>query len=173
MPANLVAKHVSPPLSEDVYITLKVSDNLHAVLMPYMWAIYKKHATQDYLQTGFALEAQLLRSAGLDVSQAAQQDGEGQQRLLYPRLYGALPRVGANAELVSGAPSRSADHGRRRHAGQISSASRRRAERSSPRPEPTAAPTTSTTEGSSKKVWPATSRRAAGVTLRSRSTLVR
>ncbi len=29
-PANLVARHVSPPLSEDAYITLKVSDNLHA-----------------------------------------------------------------------------------------------------------------------------------------------
>ena len=34
--ANLVAQHQSPPLSEDVYVTLKVSDNLHAALMPYL-----------------------------------------------------------------------------------------------------------------------------------------
>jgi PBP4 family serine-type D-alanyl-D-alanine carboxypeptidase len=75
--ANLVAEHVSPPLSEDAYVTLKVSDNLHAALMPYMWAVYLAHATKDYLTAGFALEAKMLRSAGLDVNQAAQQDGEG------------------------------------------------------------------------------------------------
>jgi D-alanyl-D-alanine carboxypeptidase/D-alanyl-D-alanine-endopeptidase (penicillin-binding protein 4) len=76
-PANLVATHVSPPLSEDAYITLKVSDNLHAALMPYMWAVYLAKAKTNYLTAGFALEARLLRQAGLDVDQAAQQDGEG------------------------------------------------------------------------------------------------
>jgi PBP4 family serine-type D-alanyl-D-alanine carboxypeptidase len=76
-PANLVAAHVSPPLSEDVHMTLKVSDNLHAALMPYMWAVYLAHAKSDYLTAGFALEAQMLRSAGLDLSQAAQWDGYG------------------------------------------------------------------------------------------------
>lgn len=76
-PENLVAKHVSPPLSEDAYITLKVSDNLHAALMPYMWAVYLAHAKSDYLKAGFGLEARMLSSAGLDVNQAAQQDGEG------------------------------------------------------------------------------------------------
>jgi PBP4 family serine-type D-alanyl-D-alanine carboxypeptidase len=77
VPGNLVARHVSPPLSEDVYITLKVSDNLHAALLPYMWAVYLAHAKSDYLKAGFALEARMLESAGLDVNQAAQQDGEG------------------------------------------------------------------------------------------------
>lgn len=75
--SNLVAKHVSPPLSEDVYITLKVSDNLHAALMPYMWAVYLAKAKRDYLKAGFALEARMLSSAGLDVNQAAQYDGYG------------------------------------------------------------------------------------------------
>jgi len=73
----LVAQHVSPPLSEDAYITLKVSDNLHAALMPYEWAVYLARATKDYLNAGFALEARMLQDAGLDVNQAAQQDGEG------------------------------------------------------------------------------------------------
>jgi PBP4 family serine-type D-alanyl-D-alanine carboxypeptidase len=75
--ANLVAKHVSPPLSEDAYITLKVSDNLHASLMPYMWAVYLAKAKSDYLTAGFALEARMLKDAGLDLNQAAQWDGYG------------------------------------------------------------------------------------------------
>jgi D-alanyl-D-alanine carboxypeptidase len=73
----LVAKHVSPPLSEDVYITLKVSDNLHAALMPYTWAVYLAHAKSDYLKAGFALEGAMLSKAGLDVNQASQSDGYG------------------------------------------------------------------------------------------------
>jgi PBP4 family serine-type D-alanyl-D-alanine carboxypeptidase len=76
-PENVIAKHVSPPLSEDVYITLKVSDNLHAALMPYQWAVYLAKAKSDYLKAGFALEARMLSSAGLDVNQAAQYDGYG------------------------------------------------------------------------------------------------
>lgn len=75
--AELVARHVSPPLSEDAYITLKVSDNLHAALMPYTWAVYLAKAKSDYLKAGFALEARMLSSAGLDVDQASQNDGYG------------------------------------------------------------------------------------------------
>lgn len=73
----LVAKHVSPPLSEDVYVTLKVSDNLHAALMPYMWAVYLAHAKSDYIKAGFALEGAMLTKAGLDLNQASQSDGYG------------------------------------------------------------------------------------------------
>ena len=62
-PANLVAQHVSPPLSEDVYITLKVSDNLHAALMPYMWAVYLAPREERLSGRGFELEAQMLASA--------------------------------------------------------------------------------------------------------------
>ena len=53
VPANLVAEHVSPPLSEDAYITLKVSDNLHAALMPYLWAVYLAHAKERLPQGRF------------------------------------------------------------------------------------------------------------------------
>jgi PBP4 family serine-type D-alanyl-D-alanine carboxypeptidase len=77
VPANLVAKHVSLPLSEDIYVTLKVSDNLHASLLPYMWAIYAAKAKTDLLKAGFKQEHDLLASAGLDLNGAAQQDGLG------------------------------------------------------------------------------------------------
>ncbi len=75
--SNLVAQHVSPPLSEDVKLTLKVSDNLHAALMPYTWAIYVAKAKTDLLKAGFKREHDLLAGAGLDLNGAAQQDGLG------------------------------------------------------------------------------------------------
>ncbi len=75
--ANRIAQHVSPPLSEDVYVTLKVSHNLHAALMPYMWAVYVAHAKTDFLKAGFARERQLLTNAGLNTSNAVEQDGLG------------------------------------------------------------------------------------------------
>lgn len=116
--ANLVARHVSPPLSEDAYVTLKVSDNLHATLMPYMWAVYLAKAKSDYLKAGFALEARMLAGAGLDVNQAAQQDGEGSSGFFtpdfmvhylawvhaqswYPFLFRGLPIMGVDGTLVS------------------------------------------------------------------------
>jgi D-alanyl-D-alanine carboxypeptidase/D-alanyl-D-alanine-endopeptidase (penicillin-binding protein 4) len=82
--ANLVAKHVSPPLSEDVYITLKVSQNLHAHLMPYTWGVYGAHAHADILTAGFAAGAAALTHAGLDLDGAAVGDGEGADAFFTP-----------------------------------------------------------------------------------------
>ena len=82
--ANLIACHVSPPLSQDVYVTLKVSDNLHAALLPYMWAIYAAHTTDDLVATAFSREHALLATAGLDLSGAAQQDGLGTSAFFTP-----------------------------------------------------------------------------------------
>lgn len=76
-PQTLVARHVSLPLAQDVRITLKVSDNLHAALMPYEWAVYLARAKSDYTRAGFARERGMLRAAGLDLGSAAQGDGEG------------------------------------------------------------------------------------------------
>jgi PBP4 family serine-type D-alanyl-D-alanine carboxypeptidase len=86
VPANLVAQHQSPPLSEDVYVTLKVSDNLHAGLMPYLWAIYVAHAKKDLLKAAFARERALLSAAGLDLKEASQQDGLGTFAFFTPRF---------------------------------------------------------------------------------------
>ena len=83
-PGNLVASHISPPLAQDVYITLKVSDNLHAALGPYTWAVYVAHARKDWLRAGFALEHKLLAGAGLDLRGASQQDGLGTNAYFTP-----------------------------------------------------------------------------------------
>jgi PBP4 family serine-type D-alanyl-D-alanine carboxypeptidase len=115
--ANLVAKHVSPPLSEDVYVTLKVSDNLHAGLGPYTWAVHAG-ATSDFVKAGFALERKLLHGAGLDLSQASQQDGLGYEGYFtpdfmvhylawvraqswFPALFRALPVMGVDGTLFN------------------------------------------------------------------------
>jgi PBP4 family serine-type D-alanyl-D-alanine carboxypeptidase len=85
-PQNLVARHVSPPLSEDVYVTLKVSDNLHAALLPYMWALYAGRARNDLLKAAFAQEHALLSGAGLDLRGAAQNDGLGGSAFFSPEF---------------------------------------------------------------------------------------
>lgn len=129
-PANLVAKHVSPPLREDVKVTLKVSDNLHAAEMPYLLGVYGAHATHDQLQAGFNVEAAFLRRAGLDLSGASQADGEGANDYFAPAFitaylawvrtqswygdfYRALPILGVDGTLVdvdTHAPSRGHVH---------------------------------------------------------------
>ena len=47
---NVVAEHTSPPLSEDVKVTLKVSQNLHASMGPYLLGIYGAKATTRCLE---------------------------------------------------------------------------------------------------------------------------
>lgn len=74
---NVVAEHVSPPESEEVKVTLKVSQNLHASMTPYILGAVLGHATQEIDQAGFNLEHDFLAKAGLDLSGASQADGAG------------------------------------------------------------------------------------------------
>ena len=76
-PANLLGEHVSPPLSEDVKVTLKVSQNLHASLMPYLLGALLAKDGGNPAQAGFDRERQWLQAAGLDLAQASQGDGAG------------------------------------------------------------------------------------------------
>ena len=75
LPARqVVAEHVSAPFREEVKVTLKVSQNLHASLTPkLLGALLRK----DDAQTGFDLERDFLTAAGLDLSGAQQADGAG------------------------------------------------------------------------------------------------
>ena len=72
-----VAEHVSPPLSEDVKITLKVSQNLHAGMGPYYLGLLVAKDAKDPLTAGFKVENAFLTDAKLDLRGASQGDGEG------------------------------------------------------------------------------------------------
>jgi PBP4 family serine-type D-alanyl-D-alanine carboxypeptidase len=76
-PADMVAEHVSPPFAEEVKVTLKVSQNLHASLTPYLLGALVAHAKTDILQAGFDQEHAFLEKAGLDLTGASQGDGAG------------------------------------------------------------------------------------------------
>lgn len=81
---DLVAKHVSLPLREDVRITLKVSDNLHASLMMYVIGAYAVKAKTNVLRAGFAEERRTFDLAGLDRTQVTQSDGLGDRAYITP-----------------------------------------------------------------------------------------
>ena len=109
--ANVIASHLSPPLSQDVKVTLKVSDNLHADTMPYLWA-------HGNLRDGFALERKFLEAGGLDPSSIIQNDGLGGDAFIQPEfmvrylaylhtqpffntIYPALPVLGVDGTLYN------------------------------------------------------------------------
>ncbi len=76
-PENMVAEHVSPPLKEEVKITLKVSQNLHASMAPSLIGALVAHKDKDISQAGFDREQEFLKKAGLDLTGACQSDGAG------------------------------------------------------------------------------------------------
>ena len=86
---NVVAVHTSAPLSEEVKVTLKVSQNLHAAMTaPYLIGTYgadpKGDAKADPVSAGFAAEHEMLKNAGLDVGSAMQSDGAGAAAFFTP-----------------------------------------------------------------------------------------
>jgi len=108
-----VAEHVSPPFREEVKVTLKVSQNLHASLTPLLLAALLR---KDKDQTGYDLERDFLTSLGLDLSGAQQGDGAGgdahytpafmvaylaamAKRPDFPVLQAALPVLGRDGTL--------------------------------------------------------------------------
>ena len=115
---NQVAEHVSGPFTEEVKVTLKVSQNLHASNTPYLLgATLGAKSGEGALQAGFDLENQFLRKAGLDLTGAAQSDGAGgaafytpdfmvhyllymsRQSAIFPAFFRALPVLGKDGTL--------------------------------------------------------------------------
>src|SRR5258705_223926 len=72
-----VAEHDSPPLSEEIKITLKVSQNLHAGMGPYFLGLFVAKNVKAPLSAGFKVEQTFLTDAKLDLSGASQGDGAG------------------------------------------------------------------------------------------------
>jgi D-alanyl-D-alanine carboxypeptidase/D-alanyl-D-alanine-endopeptidase (penicillin-binding protein 4) len=81
---NVVAEHVSPPLKEEAKVTLKVSQNLHASMLPSIVGAYREKGASDPLQAGFDQERGLMERADLDLTGAVQNDGAGGAALFTP-----------------------------------------------------------------------------------------
>lgn len=116
---NEVAEHVSLPLSEEIKVTLKVSQNLHAGMGPYLLGTLVGKDNKDPLNAGFAAERDFLREASLDLSGISQGDGAGGDwadlfspdfichyltywttRPDYPTFFKALPILGKDGTLA-------------------------------------------------------------------------
>jgi PBP4 family serine-type D-alanyl-D-alanine carboxypeptidase len=114
---NVVAEHISPPLKEEVKITLKVSQNVHASSMPFLLGALAAHKEADIDQAGFDVEHDFLTKAGLDLGGAAQSDGAGgnayfspdfmvdyllymSKQKNYDDFYRGLPILGKDGTLV-------------------------------------------------------------------------
>jgi D-alanyl-D-alanine carboxypeptidase/D-alanyl-D-alanine-endopeptidase (penicillin-binding protein 4) len=116
-PENQVAEHISPPFTEEAKVTLKVSQNLHASMTPYILGAVLGKSHEDAVQAGFDLESDFLKKAGLDVSGASQSDGGGgdafftpdfmvhyliylsRQDAVFPAFLRALPAMGKDGTL--------------------------------------------------------------------------
>jgi N-acyl-D-amino-acid deacylase len=85
-PQNLLAEHVSPTLAEEVKITLKVSQNLHASMAPFLIGALVAHKDKDIDQAGFDAERDFLTKAGLDLTAASQSDGAGGNAFFTPNF---------------------------------------------------------------------------------------
>ena len=127
-PNMLLAEIVSPPLSEDVRITLKVSQNLHAATMPYLIGSLIGKATINADQRGLAIMHDWLQKAGLDLSGAVQADGAGgsanftpdfmvhylaymARQPFFPAFEAGLPILGRDGTLADvGKDSKAAGH---------------------------------------------------------------
>ena len=80
-PDHAVAEHVSPAFAEEVKITLKVSQNLHASATPFLLGALdsREHpeSAADAAEHGFVRMRKFLETTGADVSGASQSDGAG------------------------------------------------------------------------------------------------
>ena len=74
---KLLVEHVSPPFKEEVKLTFKVSQNLHAATTPYLLGSILAHGSTDAFRKGLELEKRFLTDAGLDPESVSQLDGEG------------------------------------------------------------------------------------------------
>jgi PBP4 family serine-type D-alanyl-D-alanine carboxypeptidase len=120
---RLVAEHTSLPYREEVKVTLKVSQNLHASVTPMLLAALL--SPQDKTRDGFDLEREYLERAGLDLTGAQQADGAGGNAHFTPAFmcsflahmarqpnfqdfYNALPVLGRDGTLFDIQPNAAA-----------------------------------------------------------------
>jgi D-alanyl-D-alanine carboxypeptidase/D-alanyl-D-alanine-endopeptidase (penicillin-binding protein 4) len=72
---DVLARHVSPPLSEALRVTMKVSHNLHATMLPLVVGAIK--GGRGDRRTGYRVIHDLFADAGLDMDAVVLQSGSG------------------------------------------------------------------------------------------------
>ncbi len=72
-----VAEHISPPLTEAVKVVQKLSQNLHAAMIPYLIGAYVGNDNASSNRTGFAVQKELFEKAGVELDAAIQSDASG------------------------------------------------------------------------------------------------
>ena len=102
-----MAEHVSPPFAEEVKVTLKVSQNLHASATPFLIGAVLAH--KGTAAAGFAEIRKFLATTGADVTGASQSDGAGADAHFTPAFmakqqtasvfHDALPTLGKDGTL--------------------------------------------------------------------------
>jgi D-alanyl-D-alanine carboxypeptidase/D-alanyl-D-alanine-endopeptidase (penicillin-binding protein 4) len=122
-----VAQYVSPPLRQYLRVILKVSQNLHASMLPLLVAA---HRNQRTLEEGLRQEGALLQSLGLEISKFSFGGGAGgspadlvtpratvallkamTKRPEYPAYYEALPILGRDGTLAQSVSAESPARG--------------------------------------------------------------
>jgi D-alanyl-D-alanine carboxypeptidase/D-alanyl-D-alanine-endopeptidase (penicillin-binding protein 4) len=64
--AHLVAEHISPPLSTEVQVMMKISSNLHTGMFPFVYGAIAGHDKENAKAAGIELRNNQFRKAGLD-----------------------------------------------------------------------------------------------------------
>ena len=72
---QVIARHVSPPLSETLRVTMKVSHNLHATMLPLIVGALK--GERGDRRSGYRIIHDLFEGAGLDMDAVVLQSGSG------------------------------------------------------------------------------------------------
>lgn len=87
---TVLASHVSPPFEQDIAVTLKVSQNLHAEL--YLRLLGRLEAGDGSIEQGERVRRQFLQQAGVAPSDFEFYDGSGlsPQDLITPRAFTTL-----------------------------------------------------------------------------------
>jgi D-alanyl-D-alanine carboxypeptidase/D-alanyl-D-alanine-endopeptidase (penicillin-binding protein 4) len=125
---SCVARHTSPPFSEVVKVTLKVSHNLYASTLPLLLAAEKGKRT---LAAGLQVQRQVLQDLGVDVGTVSFGGGAGganadqvtprttvqllqalAKRSEYPHLLAGLPVLGVDGTLAKAVPPDSPARGK-------------------------------------------------------------
>jgi len=112
---NRVAEHISPPLSEQVKVMLKVSSNPHTVQFPYLVGAIAGRDKENAKKTGNGFQEKLFKKAGMDSPRGNSGGDFGEkyspdsfikfltymsQQSYFPKYLGALPIMGKDGSLA-------------------------------------------------------------------------